>query len=78
MYYCQRCQLLLVLKLDKKAQRGYQRIYLIVYFDNRAHIICQLFFLLFSLFLNNMKISTLDAIKVIKNSLKSNKDLNCN
>ncbi len=40
-----------------------------VYFDNRPDNIP--FFLLFSLFLNNIKISTLDAIKVIKNSLKS-------
>jgi hypothetical protein len=65
----QRCQLLLELKLDKISQRGDQRIYLMVFFDNRVHIIC--FFLLFSLFLNNIKISTLDAMKVIKNYLES-------
>ncbi len=89
---------MLVLKLDKKSQRGDQRIFWLksrniseggikeyfcwnreisqrgakglVYFENRADIICYLF-LLFSLFLNNIKISTLDAIKVVKNSLKS-------
>jgi hypothetical protein len=31
---------LLVLKLDKKSEMRDQRIYLMVYFGNRAHIIC--------------------------------------
>ncbi len=67
--HIKRCQLLLELKLDKISQMGDQRIYLMVFFDNRAQIIC--FFLLFLLFLNNIKISTLDAKKVIKNYFKS-------
>jgi hypothetical protein len=72
----QRCQLLLMLKLDKKPQRGDQRIFWLEPRNiSNGDQILGLFWQKNSYYLltffNNIKISTLDTINVIKISLKS-------